>query len=96
MARRLFQLGISACLFILIGCALRASEARFAPDVTLEEAQALITSGQVVEIFQPHQGCVVLTLKDGRYMSFEQPHLDWVLSYVEENGLSNSISISVE
>jgi hypothetical protein len=64
--------------------------------IPLERAQDLITSGQVTEIFQPHRGCVVLTLQNGEYLSFEQPHLDWVLTFVDEAGLTKSISILIE
>jgi hypothetical protein len=64
--------------------------------IPLEQAKTLIASGKVKEIFQPHHGCVVLTLHTGEYLSFEQPHLDWVLSFVEEAGLEEQIPISVE
>jgi len=64
--------------------------------IPLERAKDLITSGQVKEIFQPHYGCVVLTLQNGEYLSFEQPHLDWVLTFVEDAGLTKKIAISIE
>ncbi|WP_457097225.1 hypothetical protein [Lysobacter sp. P5_B9] len=64
--------------------------------IPLEQAKTLITSGQVKEIFQPHYGCVVLTLQNGEYLSFDQPHLDWVLTFVEEAGLAKQIPISIE
>lgn len=59
--------------------------------IPLEEARSLIASGQVEEIFQPHVGCVVLTLRDGTYVSFNQPHLDWVLGYLRENDLESKV-----
>lgn len=61
-----------------------------------DHAKTLIASGQVKEIFQPHSGCVVLELQDGRYLSFEQPYLDWVLKFVDDAGLGDSVSIYIE
>lgn len=64
--------------------------------ISLEQAKTLITSGQVKEIFQPHYGCVVLTLLNDEQLSFEQPHLDWVLTFVEEAGLAKQTPIAIE
>lgn len=64
--------------------------------IPLDQAKALIASGQVKEIFQPHSGCVVLTLQNGKLLSFEQPYLDWVLEFVDDAGLGDSVSTSIE
>ncbi|MDR7135731.1 hypothetical protein J2X06_002949 [Lysobacter niastensis] len=95
---------LAICVFVvsLAVCACSSAPAQsIAPVIPvelipLEQAKTLITSGQVKEIFQPHYGCVVLTLRNGEYLSFEQPHLDWVLTFVEEAGLEKQIPISVE
>jgi hypothetical protein len=100
----LMQRLLATCVFTftlaVCGCssAPRQEAAPFIPVelIPLEQAKTLITSGQVKEIFQPHYGCVVLTLLDGQYLSFEQPHLDWVLTFVEEAGLESKIPVSVE
>lgn len=84
-------------LGLLHGCAGTSQISRSPkPDISLEDAKTLIISGQVREIFQPHQGCVLLTLKDDRLVSFEQPYLDWVLHFVDAQGLSKDIMIGVE
>lgn len=64
--------------------------------VSLDEAKRLMSSGEVEEVFQPHQGLVTLMLKDGSARCFDQPHLDWVLSYVKDNGLWDKIVLAVE
>ena len=64
--------------------------------IPLEQAKSLIVSGQVKEIFQPHIGCVILTLKNGQYLSFDQPHLDWIIGFLQERGLDKDISLSME
>jgi hypothetical protein len=91
---------ISLALFSA-GCASAPSTSTGAANQTdlipLEDAKSLIASGQVKEIFQPHLGCVILIMRDGRYLSFDQPHLDWVLDYVRDNGLESKVDgISVE
>ena len=96
MTKRLLPLCLSAWLCIVAGCASHPSATHATADISLEQAKRLITSGRVKEIFQPHQGCVLLTLKDGRLLTFDQPHLDWVLSFVEQNGLSDDIPVSLE
>ena len=82
-----------ACAVAAPGCAgVPSSGSAPAPVlIPLDEARALIPSGQVREIFQPHQGCVILTLRDGRVLAFDQPHLDWVLHYVRDHGLEDRI-----
>lgn len=95
---------LAACVFVLSLAVCACSSApgqRSAPVIpveviALDQAKTLITSGKVKEIFQPHHGCVVLTLQSGEYLSFEQPHLDWVLAFVEEAGLARQIPISIE
>ena len=98
--QRLLATGVFALLLAVCACssAPRQEAAPVIPVelIPLEQAKTLITSGQVKEIFQPHYGCVVLTLQDGQYLSFEQPHLDWVLTFVAEAGLERKIPISVE
>jgi hypothetical protein len=64
--------------------------------IPLEQAKTLILSGQVKEIFQPHVGCVILTLSNGQYLSFDQPHLDWIIGFLRARGLDNEISLSME
>ena len=83
---------LATCVFVLslAVCACSSTPAQSTAPVIpvelipLEQAKTLITSGQVKAIFQPHYGCVVLTLQNGEYLSFEQPHLDWVLTFVEQ------------
>jgi hypothetical protein len=95
---------LATCVFVLslAVCACNSAPAQSTAPVIpvelipLEQAKTLIASGQVKEIFQPHYGCVVLTLHNGEYLSFEQPHLDWVLTFVEEAGLEKQIPISIE
>ena len=86
------------CLGALLGCSTQGPLVRHnaKPTISLDSAKELIVSGQVQEIFQPHQGCVVLTLKDGKFLTFNQPYLDWILSYVKEHGLAGTIPISME
>ena len=67
----------------------QATSYEAAEEISLERAQELILSRQVREIFQPHVGPVVLTLKDGRRMSFHQPHLDWVVRFRKEHGVND-------
>jgi len=67
-----------------------------APVIPLEEAQILITSGQVKEIFQAHEGCVLLTLHNGERRNFHQPYLDWVLDFLNERRLRDEIPLSME
>jgi hypothetical protein len=64
--------------------------------IPLEQAKALIVSGQVKEIFQPHVGCVILTLNSGQYLSFDQPHLDWIIGFLQERGLDDEIALYME
>jgi hypothetical protein len=59
------------------------------PLITLEEAKALLLEGRVETLFQPHQGPVSITLKDGSARCFHQPHLDWVLDFIDRNGLKD-------
>lgn len=59
--------------------------------IALETALAMISAGEVRQIAQPHEGCVVLVTRDGRWLTFDQPHLDWILSYVNDNGLRDRI-----
>lgn len=35
-------------------------------------------------------------MKDGRYLRFEQPHLDWVVSFVADNKLLDVIPVEME
>ena len=64
--------------------------------ISLDAAKNLITSGQVSQILQPHQGCVLLTLKNGRILTFNQPYLDWVVSFVDKQGLRDTVPVAVE
>lgn len=91
-----------ACCLALPGC---ASKSTLSPSshvidtslVSLDEAKRLISAGEVESIFQPHQGCVILTLRDGRILSFNQPHLDWVLEFIHDNGLEGKVGgVSIE
>lgn len=91
-----FRDAVLAMLLVLTGACASVERRSPEPDLTLDEAKTLIRSGAVAEIFQPHQGCVVLTLKNGRLHTFEQPYLDWVLEYVDEAGLRSAIPISME
>ena len=89
----------AACLLSLAllcaGCtSTRPSPVKAAPGtelVSLDEAKSLMVSGQVKEIFQPHVGCVILTLRDGRLLSFDQPYLDWVVHFVRDSKLEGKI-----
>jgi hypothetical protein len=87
-----------ACV-LAVGCASSPSgleaKRRGEPTISLEKAQQLMLGGEVAEIFQPHVGCVILTLRDGRLETFEQPHLDWVLAFVREKKLEH-IPVSME
>ena len=95
MKQRTGLLIVGLALTLLAGCQTTPPRSE-EPDISLESAKELIVSGQVQSIFQPHHGCVVLTLKDGRILTFEQPHLDWVLSFVADSGLSNALPVAVE
>ncbi|MGO1070648.1 hypothetical protein [Lysobacter sp. CA199] len=64
--------------------------------VSLDEAKRLMLSGQVEELFQPHQGPTTLMLKDGGSRCFVQPHLDWVFTFLKENGLQDKIAAGLE
>ncbi|MDH5828923.1 hypothetical protein QFW80_00090 [Luteimonas sp. M1R5S18] len=98
--KNIVAIGLLISLFWAVGCTsvLQTNSAAAVPVevIPLEQAKALITSGQVKEIFQPHIGCVVLTLQDGQYLSFDQPHLDWILGFLEERGLDKQIAVSME
>ena len=59
--------------------------------IPLEQALAMISAGEVRQIAQPHEGCVVLVTRDGRWLTFDQPHLDWILNYVNDNGLRDRV-----
>jgi hypothetical protein len=48
-----------------------------------------LLEGRVETLFQPHQGPVSITLKDGSARCFHQPHLDWVLDFIDRNGLKD-------
>jgi hypothetical protein len=87
---------------VLLSCIALASCARTptAPDpraghgrdhISLEQALAMITAGEAKQVFQPHEGCVLLVTRDGRWLSFDQPHLDWILRYVVDNGLRDRL-----
>jgi hypothetical protein len=92
--------GLLISLFWAAGCtsAPQTNSAAAIPVevIPLEQAKTLIASGQVKEIFQPHVGCVVLTLQDGQYVSFYQPHLDWILGFLKEQGLDKQVLVSTE
>jgi len=87
-------------LLALTGCTGKRGMPEFewdpAPVIPLEEAQILITSGQVKEIFQAHEGCVLLTLHNGERRNFHQPYLDWVLDFLNERRLRDEIPLSME
>lgn len=93
--QRIGRLSLSLLLAILASCQTTPSGSQV-PDISLDAAKELIVAGKVQSIFQPHHGCVVLTLKDGRMLTFEQPYLDWVLSFVSDSGLSNVLPVAVE
>ncbi len=95
MRRLAWTTALFATLALSSACVHSARQSR-APDLSLEEAKALIGSGQVKELFQPHQGCVLLTMKNGTMHTFIQPYLDWVYYYVEQQGLLKSIQVSTE
>jgi len=59
--------------------------------ISLEDAKALISSGKVKTIFQPHHGPVFLDLRDGTSHCFNQPYLDWVYDFVKENNLRDKV-----
>jgi hypothetical protein len=85
------------CIALLLGCNAKDTMVRsHGPDITLEQAKDLIVSGKVREIFQPHQGCVILTMNDGHLLSFNQPHLDWIYDFVKDKGLLDSVPVSME
>lgn len=89
------RLLLGVLLVALLGCQTPPARSR-SPDISLESAKELILARQVKSIFQPHQGCVLLTMKDGRYLRFEQPHLDWVVSFVADNKLLDVIPVEME
>ncbi|MGH8083339.1 MAG: hypothetical protein ACREP7_22370 [Lysobacter sp.] len=95
MRQKIQRLVSALLLAILIGCKTAPSHGQ-RPEISLDAAKNMIVAGQVQSIFQPHQGCVLLRLKDGRTLTFEQPHLDWVLLFVSDRGLSDVIPIAVE
>jgi hypothetical protein len=65
--------------------------------IPLEQALAMIAAGEAREVFQPHHGCVLLITRDDRWLTFDQPHLDWILQYVDDHGLRDKLDrLSVE
>lgn len=64
--------------------------------VSIEEAKRLIHSGEVKWALQPHQGPVLLRMQDDRWFCFDQPHLDWIIGYLDEHGLSDTFPLMIE
>jgi hypothetical protein len=64
--------------------------------VSLEEAKRLIHSGEVKWALQPHQGPVLLRMQDDRWFCFDQPHLDWIIGYLDQHGLSDTFPLAIE
>lgn len=60
------------------------------------EAQRLMEECQVVSLGQPHQGPVILTLRDGALVCFFQPHLDWVTAKANQVCPASPIQLTVE
>jgi hypothetical protein len=66
-------------------------------EVPLEQAKRLIEEGSVQSIHQPHFGLVDLKLRSGETVRFQQPYMDWVWSFVTDNGLGDRIdSLEIE
>ena len=84
-----------ALALLVGGCAHFTGSARRGPTLTLDQAKQLMLSGQFIEAFQAHSGCVVLTLRSGRYESFVEPELDWVVQFARDNGLTE-VQLSTE
>ena len=59
--------------------------------IALGTALAMISAGEAKQIVQAHEGCVVLVTRDDRWLTFDQPHLDWILAYVNDNGLRDRV-----
>jgi hypothetical protein len=95
---RLLLVVLLTAVGAVVGCV--STEKIAEPDsselISLDAAKNLITSGQVSQIFQPHHGCVLPTLKNGRILTFNQPYLDWVVSFVDEQGLRDTVPVAVE
>ena len=97
MSKISVRLLIAICFASSVGCQTQPhSSENIRPDISLDAAKDLMLSGRVQSIFQPHLGCVVLTLQDGQLLTFEQPHLDWVALFVKEQGLAGVIPVSME
>jgi len=77
----------------LVGCVSAPHQDRAVESsiISLEDAKALISSGKVKTIFQPHHGPVFLELRDGSSHCFNQPYLDWVYDFVKENNLRDKV-----
>ncbi len=94
-AKAIRRLALGVLLITLVGCQASPTRSR-SPEISLDEAKELILTRQVKSIFQPHQGCVLLMMKDSRYLRFEQPHLDWVVSFIADNKLLDVIPVEME
>ncbi|SRR5690606_25814337 len=64
--------------------------------ITFDEAQQLMDDCQVVSLGQPHEGPVILTLRDETRACFFQPHLDWVIAKANQVCPTSPIQMTIE
>ena len=64
--------------------------------IPVGEAQRLMEGCQVVSLGQPHQGPVILTLRDGSRACFFQPRPYWVIAKANQVCPDSPIRMTVE
>ena len=99
MASNASRAFLCVVLSVLCACASAPSsqtQASQCQAIPIEDAKTLIGSGRVEGVFQPHVGPVTLLLNDGSARCFEQPHLDWILIHLREQGLEDKITATIE
>lgn len=64
--------------------------------ISVDEAQRLMEECQVVSLGQPHQGPVILSLRDGSRACFFQPRLYWVIAKANQVCPTSPIQMTVE
>ena len=64
--------------------------------ISLEEARRVLLAQNVVSVWQPHEGDVAMVLASGDSVCFAQPRLDWVVNFIDRNGLTKAVAIIME
>lgn len=64
--------------------------------ISVEEAQRLIEGCRVVSLGQPHEGPVILYLREGTRTCFYQPHIDWVIAKAAQACPASPVQMVVE